>query len=93
MKCNNHIGCYPSCEPIELPFLAQETGTHVLSWIWLGQKQGLAFEATDGEPIEFVNLFNEHSTLTFRLKSPSGKYYDVDGGLSDDPINLQITIQ
>src|SRR5690554_3954225 len=75
MDCVKNIGCFANCDPITFPFLAMETGEHILTFEWMGTKKTIVLDATAGEEIIIPNYFNDHSDVIFTIKMPSGKYY------------------
>lgn len=73
-----NLGCYGHCGDIELPILACQTGTHLVSAFNKGLHLTNKVFAIEGEPIVLNNTFNECSTVEFQLINPDGTTYCFD---------------
>jgi len=78
--CKNIIdlGCVSSCGSITLPYLATESGQHVLLINSFGTKRSYPFTANIGENFEIdMSNFNESMTSVFQIIKPSGSSYST----------------
>ena len=76
--CTNiaDIGCVSICGAIILPFLANETGTHIVEISFLNIGYSIAIEAEAGQPFEIpLTDFNESACISFKIKNPDCGYY------------------
>lgn len=73
-----NLGCYQSCDIVEIGVLASQTGEYIIEL----QPQGTQiFKTTNtaGSPLIFSNGFNEDGISIFKIKQPNGIYLTVSG--------------
>lgn len=75
------LGCYGHCDEVIMPFNALESGIHILEITFRGRQWRFDVDLFAGESVRLPNQFNEDSKSKFKIKQPSGAYYDftIDG--------------
>lgn len=98
MSCCNKIanlGCVSVCNTIELPFIAEQTGTYIAEINFLNISYSIAIEAEEGNNLELsLSSFNETSCITFRIKDPNCNYLTHEnGGILYDCFQIKTNTQ
>lgn len=74
----NNLGCWQSCDVIEIGVLASQTGVYTIELQPTGTQ---IFQTTNtaGTPLVFSNGFNEDGISVFKILQPDGTYLSIDG--------------
>lgn len=70
-----HFGAFDCCECIELPIEADQNGGYILEAAWRNKLWQIESPLAVGELLKFQNIFNEDSTVSFKIIQPDGKLY------------------
>lgn len=77
--CENiaFVGCFGSCSNIPLLINSDYTGTATITFDWLGKNYQYDIIVEDGEQVVLPNIFNENSSIIFKLQKPDGSYFEL----------------
>lgn len=78
-NCCNSCGCkiwdlgiFKCSDCMELPLTAIESGSHIIKANWRGHYYVINYVFDIGDKIIIPNIFNEDSTIYFKIIQPSG---------------------
>jgi len=77
--CENiaFVGCFGSCSNIPLLINSDYTGTATITFDWLGKNYQYDIIVEDGEQVVLPNIFNESSSIVFKLQKPDGSFFTI----------------
>jgi hypothetical protein len=75
--CENitFVGCFGSCELIPLLIDSDYTGSATMKFDWLGKTYSYDVIVEDGEQVVIPNIFNERSSVIFKLQKTDGSFF------------------
>jgi hypothetical protein len=79
------VGCFGSCSEIPLLIESDYTGTATLQFDWMGKRYNYEVIVVEGEQIVLPNLFNETSSVVFRLQKPDGSFFSLGNESESQP--------
>lgn len=73
-----NLGCYQSCDIVQIGINAPATGTYIIELVPDGRRI-FSTENTIASPLIFSNGFGEDGISVFKIIKPDGTYLSIDG--------------